>query len=110
MDSSRDDFDGADDYFDGRYSEREELVKNSLEIKGLGINHLVLSLLFLILSMLFFIPKIYLSNNIYYASREIAQLQTQVDLLREENKRLKREAQDIRFGYLVRELDMIDLK
>ena len=55
--------------------------------------------------LLLFIPKIYIRNNIYYTSRNIVQLQTQLDSLNEENKQIKKQLEDIKFRNLTHELD-----
>ncbi|MDE5602582.1 MAG: hypothetical protein K2I71_01475, partial [Helicobacter sp.] len=62
----------------------EEIAQNSegeIPFKMVG---------FVFLSMLFvfalFVPKIYIRNNIYFTSRNIIQLQAQLDSLNEENR------------------------
>ena len=71
-------------------------------------NFLDTRMLFLAFCMLFgtlvlFFPKIYLANNIYYLSKEIATLQTNKEILNEENKKLRRELEDITFQFVVRD-------
>ncbi|TLD82434.1 hypothetical protein LS70_007470 [Helicobacter sp. MIT 11-5569] len=57
------------------------------------------------LALFLFVPKIYMRNNIYYASRNIIQLQAQLDSLNEENKHIKKQLEDIKFKNLTHELD-----
>ncbi|RDU64363.1 MULTISPECIES: hypothetical protein [Helicobacter] len=54
---------------------------------------------------LLFMPKIYIRNNIYYTSRNLIQLQAQLDSLNEENKHIKKQLEDIKFKNLTHELD-----
>ncbi|PAF52175.1 hypothetical protein [Helicobacter sp. 13S00477-4] len=75
------------------------------EQKGVSINVLFGVYAILIFSLLFCLPKIYLTSNIYYVSRDIDKLQTQQTLLKEENNRLERELEDVKFKYLMMNLD-----
>ncbi|RAX57423.1 hypothetical protein CCZ01_06185 [Helicobacter monodelphidis] len=95
---------------DVKREEKEQLLQeydryqeesNNLNLKSLIT---IFILLFLILAL--FAPKIYIRSNIYYASRNILHLQTQADALREENKHLKKQLEDVKFKYLI--LDMGD--
>lgn len=56
----------------------------------------LIGLVFLFL-MLLSIPKIYLSNNIYYVSKEINQLYSHYMSLKEENKFLIQQLEDAKF-------------
>ena len=60
-------------------------------------------ILFLILSI--FAPKIYLSNNIYYISREISRLHAVKEILAEEKLRLQGEIEKIHNKHLLLELE-----
>lgn len=53
------------------------------------------------IALVLFCPKVYLANNIYYISKEIASLQVSRDILEEQNKGLKREREDIEFAFKV---------
>ncbi len=55
-----------------------------------------ISLIFLLLLFLS-IPKIYLSNNIYYVSKDINQLYSHYMSLKEENKFLIQQLEDAKF-------------
>jgi len=47
--------------------------------------------------MMLLFPKIYLQSQIYYKSRDIAQLQREHDTLKEENRIIKARVESIRF-------------
>jgi len=51
----------------------------------------------LILALALFMPKIYLTNNIYYVSKDINKLYFQYVSLKEENKFLKQQHEDALF-------------
>ena len=55
----------------------------------------VIIMLFLALSM--YIPKIYVSNNIYYTSKDINRLYSHYISLNEENTFLKKQLEDMKF-------------
>ena len=84
--------------------EKDELISFSTKESGLGLFNLILALLILFLILSVFIPKIYLSNNIYYTSRDIAKLQAEKDLLYEEKRKLQRSIQTINNGHLLLEI------
>lgn len=67
---------------------------------GLHIRYLIIVYGGLFLALLICMPKIWLSSSIYYISRDINKLQTQSDLLKEENKRLQNERESLRYQYL----------
>lgn len=62
---------------------------------GWGFLLSVLLMVILFLAILF--PKIYLHNQIYYTSREIAKLKREYDALKEENRLIRAEVETIRF-------------
>lgn len=84
--------------------EKEELFFDDPK-KGLDINALFWAYVILIFSLVIVLPKIYLASNIYYVSRDISKLQTQENLLKEENNRLERDLEDVRFKYLMMNLN-----
>ena len=73
--------------------------------QGLGTKPLIMVMIGLLFILALTIPKIYLSNNIYFKSRNIYNLQYELDALKEENKVLKRGLEDIKFKYLTTEID-----
>lgn len=84
--------------------EKEELFFDE-EKKGLDITSLFWAYVILVFSLFIVLPKIYLASNIYYVSRDISKLQTQENLLKEENNRLERDLEDVRFKYLMMNLN-----
>lgn len=95
-----------EDTFDTRISndEKEELVAFSEKKEGIGKFKLIQAFLIISLIMGIFIPKIFVSNNIYYTSREIARLHAEKELLYEEKMRLQREVEIINNKHLMLEL------
>ncbi|MDX2323005.1 hypothetical protein OXW40_01940 [Campylobacter hepaticus] len=75
----------------------EGFSKATKEDKNLNFNHLLFAILFVICALFLFTPQIYIRNQIYYLSREIAILKTEESVLNEENKDLKRRLENMRF-------------
>lgn len=67
----------------------------------LPLTYLLSALRIFFIALVLFCPKVYLANNIYYISKEIANLQVSRDILEEQNKQLKREREDIEFAFRV---------
>lgn len=86
--------------------EREQLLYEfgETEAKNLSLKSLLLMLAILIGSVALLAPKIYIRNNIYYASRNIINLQNQADSLREENKHLQKQLEDTKFKFLIMDI------
>ncbi|AXH12447.1 hypothetical protein [Halarcobacter bivalviorum] len=60
-------------------------------------NSLLFVLGALILALILFFPKIYLANNIYYVSKDINKLYGHYISLKEENKFLAQQLEDMKF-------------
>lgn len=84
--------------------EKEELVTFDEKKEGIGKFNLFLAFIILSTIIGIFIPKIFISNNIYYTSREISRLIAEKELLHEERMRLKREIEVINNKHLMLEL------
>ncbi|ENU8452405.1 hypothetical protein ACE25R_001105 [Campylobacter jejuni] len=67
------------------------------EDRNLNFNHLLFAALLVSFALFLFAPQIYIRNQIYYFSREIATLRTEESVLNEENKDLKRRLENMRF-------------
>lgn len=67
------------------------------EDRSLNFNHLLFAALLVGFGLFLFAPQIYIRNQIYYLSREIATLRTEESVLNEENKDLKRRLENMRF-------------
>lgn len=60
-------------------------------------NSLLIVLGSLILALILFFPKIFLANNIYYVSKDINKLYAHYTSLKEENKFLAQQLEDMKF-------------
>lgn len=82
--------------------ERDEL--NSLNLNNTNLNGKdLLKALWIFLGFIaVFAPKIYLSGQIYYLSRDIAKSQHHLELLEEENRTLKQDLEDFKFQQIFR--------
>lgn len=76
---------------------------NLTQGSGLGIKELKIAGLILCGVLVACAPKIYLSNSIYYLSKDIAILQTQHDMLLDEKKRLKHDLESLRYQFIILE-------
>lgn len=87
--------------------EKEEILEKLVENPGGEIPFKMVGFVFLLMFfvLVLFVPKIYIRNNIYFTSRNIIQLQAQLDSLNEENKHIKKQLEDIKFKNLIHELD-----
>ncbi len=65
--------------------------------KKADVHFLISVLLLVLLFLATLFPKIYLQNQIYYKSREIAKLKREYDALKEENRLIRAEVETIRF-------------
>jgi cell division protein FtsL len=82
------------------YDEEQSRVKN-ISFKNLLYVYMVI---FLVLVLI--LPKVYISNQIYYTSKEVTQLYHTYMILKEENAHIQRELELIR--YQVEVLDDIE--
>lgn len=71
--------------------------KATQDEKNLGKNQLLFAALCLFFALVVFVPKVYITSNIYYLSRDIATLRTQESVLSEENKELNKKLENMRF-------------
>ena len=60
-------------------------------------NSLILVLTLLIVALVLFTPKIFLRNNIYYVSKDINKLYAHYISLKEENRFLGQQLEDMKF-------------
>lgn len=67
------------------------------EERNFNFNQLLFAILLIGFAIVIFVPQIYIRNNIYYLSREIATLRSQESVLSEENKELKKALENMRF-------------
>lgn len=88
--------------------DKYELLNNikTEENKNLSLKNLLYAGIILFFTLLIFLPQIYIRNQIYYISRDIADLRSQEWILDEENKELQRQLEAIYFQNQV--LDFLD--
>lgn len=82
--------------------EREELLTPLPEGKVIDGKDLVRALIIFLVFFALFVPKIYLSSEIYYLSRDVTKIKNRLDLLKEENRMLKKNLEDFKFQQLLR--------
>jgi cell division protein FtsL len=63
----------------------------------LGVRYLITMLLTVTMLLLLAFPKIYVQNQIYYKSRDIAVLKREFNALKEENRVITSKVESIRF-------------
>ena len=83
--------------------ERDDLLSELDSFNPIGIQDRTLFNLLLIIAIVFALlfPKIYLRNSIYYKSREIALQERRNELLKEQNKKLKLQLQQLKFKNVI---------
>lgn len=92
---------------DVQKNEKDALLKDKNEDEN-DISMLIFGLGILLLILLLFVPKIYLSNNIYYASKNINSLRAEQEALMDENAELQRKLESAKFNSLTYEMDVIE--
>jgi len=70
----------------------EQKVEKNLDFRFLLLVYMVMFVAFLLI-----LPKIYIKNQIYYMSRDISKLYGEYSILKEENRVLKQNLENIRF-------------
>ncbi|MDH4943687.1 hypothetical protein [Sulfurimonas sp. C5] len=82
-------------------SDKTELLEeydNLIKVKQrLDFNYFLYMLLVITFIAVFAFPKIYINQQIYYTSRDIAKLQVEYETLQEENKLIKSSVESIKF-------------
>jgi len=82
-------------------SDKHELLDEVDELitrkRRLDFNYFLYMLLILFFIAMFAFPKIYITQQIYFKSREIAKLEVEYDTLKEENKRINASVESIKF-------------
>jgi preprotein translocase subunit SecG len=64
---------------------------------GITGSMIIITIIFFLLVLLLTIPNIYLDNNIYYESREIAHYEAIAQTLREEQSIIKHKLEDVKY-------------
>jgi hypothetical protein len=82
-------------------SDRDELLGEVDSIiskkKSLDFNYFLYVVFSLLFVAMFAFPKIYITQQIYYKSREIAKLKIEYETLKEENKLISASVESIKF-------------
>lgn len=70
----------------------EQKIERNLDFRFLVLVYMVMFVAFMLI-----LPKIYIKNQIYYMSRDINKLYGEYSILKEENRVLKQNLENIRF-------------
>ena len=70
----------------------EQKVEKNLDFRFLLLVYMAMFVAFLVI-----LPKIYIKNQIYYMSRDISKLYGEYSILKEENRVLKQNLENMRF-------------
>ncbi len=70
----------------------EQKIEKNLDFRFLLLVYMVIMVAFLLI-----LPKIYIKNQIYYMSRDINKLYGEYSILKEENRVLKQNLENMRF-------------
>lgn len=87
--------------------EREMLLHPQKLHKQSEIGALFVAYAILFFILLLFMPQVYLANNIYYASKNINDLKSQREALRDENGDLQQKLESLKFNFLTLEIEEI---
>ena len=88
--------------------EKQDLLDNLDDNnEGIELRHIFFAYAILFLCIIFFAPKIYLSSNIYYASKDINELQSRKEALKAENAELQQRLEVVKFNFLTLEIEEI---
>jgi len=74
--------------------EVDEIVTSQYGLNG---GFFITILLLIVFTIMLLFPKIYLAQQIYYKSRDIAKLEAEYNTLQEEHKRIKSSVEKIKF-------------
>ena len=84
-----------------KQSEKEELLESLdstfIPKRKLDAGYFIYMSFVLLFIMMFAFPKIYITQQIYYKSRDIAKLKREYDTLKEENKIISASVEQIKF-------------
>ncbi|RDU69463.1 hypothetical protein CQA62_02100 [Helicobacter cholecystus] len=83
-------------------NEKDELLAPLPEEKIIDGRDLLRALLIFLCFFILFAPKIYFSSEIYYLSRDVTKIKNRLDLLKEENRMLKKNLEDFKFQQVLR--------
>ena len=83
--------------------DKEELLESieEIEYERFDLSYLIITFLVVVIVLLLVFPKIYLSNQIYYKSRNINKLLDNYQILKEENRLLQQKLEKQRYNNLI---------
>lgn len=88
--------------------EKQNLLNNLDDNnEGIELRDIFFAYAILFLCIIFFVPKIYLSSNIYYISKDINDLQSRKESLKAENAELQQRLESVKFNFLTLEIEEI---
>ena len=86
---------------ESKQSEKEELLESLdstfIPKRKLDAGYFLYMSLVIIFIMMFAFPKVYITQQIYYKSRDISKLKREYDTLKEENKIISASVEEIKF-------------
>lgn len=88
-------------------NDEKDLILEESQYSGIDINSITLGYGILLFMLIIFLPKIYLANNIYYASKNINYLQAQKESLKNENLELQKSLESTKFNFLTLDIEEI---
>ncbi|MCR8679448.1 MULTISPECIES: hypothetical protein [Campylobacter] len=81
--------------------DKENLLQKNIQRtkkeNNLNFKTIIIAYAALLIILALALPKVYFSNEIYYTSKSIAELKSKLNVLKEENKLLKRDLEYIRY-------------
>lgn len=75
----------------------DEVSKVLDPLKKLDFTYLTYTIVIVVFVLAVLFPKIYISQQIYFKSREISKLKSEYDTLREENKVISKSVEEIKY-------------
>ncbi len=75
----------------------DEVEKVLKPLKKLDIGYLFYTLVVMLFILMVLFPKVYITQQIYYKSREISKLKAEYDTLKEENKAIGASVEEIKY-------------
>ncbi|QFR49613.1 hypothetical protein FJR48_07640 [Sulfurimonas lithotrophica] len=75
----------------------DEVGKVLAPLKKLDVSYLFYTIIILVFTLIILFPKIYITQQIYFKSREISKLKAEYDTLKEENKVIGASVEEIKY-------------
>jgi hypothetical protein len=88
---------GESDFWSRKDIEMPRDLKPKIRENGVTTTMIIITTIFFLLVMFLTIPNIYLDNNIYYESREIAHYENIAKMLREEHIIIRHRLEEVKY-------------